>query len=341
MLLAKVCLAVFMQMKARWQLGIGLVLLFTVCQANVIGTCREQYQMNHPPTPPPQGLVANSGLVPKFTPDFWKGQLQRRVPAGAVLSGILEDDLSSAKSKAHDIFAIGLEDGFALNGEEVIPAGSKIVGTVLSVTSAKELRHGHPGKLEVSLKTLVLPDGRHIPFCGFIDSNPNHLSQNEPHKRYPGKSMAEYGQSLGAFFGSFTSGIGLALNRRQRGQEFKLQKGEVLPVRLSRSLDMLPLVKPADPLVPGLAGSKSPYPGPSIAPENGGIAPMSQQEPLSVPSKGLMAKQYALVPGLVGPDPDVPVVPQTSLRAPVKDLNSVFNEPIQPRPVIDFAEEPF
>ncbi|HEY9870236.1 MAG TPA: hypothetical protein V6D08_13800 [Candidatus Obscuribacterales bacterium] len=318
--------------------------LAVVCALDLLGVsapaqAREQYQMNHPAGQPPQAPVGGAnpfGMVPKFSPDFWRVQLANRVPAGTVLSGILENDLSSGKNKAGDIFEVKLQDGFVVNGVEVVPRNSKIIGHVSSAVPAKALRHGHPGKLTVSLQTLVTPDGRSVPFHGFIDQNPNHLSKQEPPKRHAGHHFSDIGQSVASFAGSFTSGIGVVLNKRHRGLDFQLDKGEVLPIRLNRSLDM-PAAGAAQagsaPAVPGLAtGTAAGVPGPAPI-----AAPAAQNQPA-------VARQF--VPGLVGPDPDAPpVVTTPTAAAPpavppaaVEDPNAIFQQSLRPRPLADMPD---
>src|SRR4029453_8845097 len=86
----------------------GLVLaIMLVLQTAQAVSARDPWQISHPPAPPQAPIASGSnpfGMVPKFDPDFWKGQLANRVPAGTVLSGILEDDLSSSSNKVGDIF---------------------------------------------------------------------------------------------------------------------------------------------------------------------------------------------------------------------------------------------
>jgi hypothetical protein len=300
---------------------------------------REQHQMNHPagqPPPVPAGGANPFGLVPKFTPDFWKAQLANRVPAGTVLSGILENDLSSGKNKTGDIFAVKLQDGFVVNGVEVIPRNSKIIGHVSAAIPARSLRHGHPGKLTVSLQTLVTPDGRSVPFHGFIDQNPNHLSKQEPPKRHAGHHFSDFGQSVASFAGSFTSGIGVVLNKRHRGLDFGLDKGEVLPIRLNRSLAMPAAASAAAPAVPGLAAGAAP-----VAPGLPAVAGQPASTPIGMPAaQNQAAPNRQLVPGLVGPDPDAPPVVNTpAAPAPtVEDPNAIFQQSLRPRPLADMPD---
>lgn len=291
------------------------------------GLAREQWQVQHPGGPPPTGPISLRGgvspasldLVPKIGADFWKGKTQQHISYGTVFSGILQEDISSLESKPGDLFQLELQDGYFQNGLVLIPPHSKILGTITTVTPAKNLRFGQPGRIDVSLQSLVFPDGASMPIHAFIDQNPNHAPKEEAQTRYAGFSLKDYGQSVSSFFGSFTTGIGRCMNKKNRGLDFKLKKGEVVPIRLTRSLDI------AEP------GSR---PG------------LAQTAPGGPPA----------VPGLVGPDPDAPVIkpavpanqmaPQAGLQAspglltlpPAGDPNGIFNQPIRPLPLSDMPD---
>ena len=263
---------------AKACLSMALLLLF-----GQSALCKEQWDINHgannPPVDPrfmPGGI--HSGFVPKVTPDFWKGQMAHRVPAGTVLTTILEDNLNSGKNKKGDTFTLTLQDGFIVDTKVLVPANSKIIGTVLSVTSAKKQRGGMPGTMDISLQSLVFPDGRHLPIFANIDSNPNHAIGGPPKHRYAGAAIADYGQSLKAMAFSFVTGPGFMMNKMNRGLEFQVDKGEAIPVRLTRSMevpDALPQNMIAQPasggaggfggVGSGLTASQVPYPPKTIA----------------------------------------------------------------------------
>jgi hypothetical protein len=303
-----------------------LALTLIVLTAIMPAESREPWQMKQPPGEPPQKALlmpggAYSGMVnvPQDGKDFWQQAAFNRVPVGTVLSGTLEEDLSSETTVAGQYFGILLEDGFEVNGYAVIPPRSRILGVVTLATPAKLMRHGHSGSLQVSLTSLVFPDGRNFPFSGFIDHNPNLQQREVPKSRYAGQDMRDYGQSVKSMFGQFTSGLAPVLNARSRGNDFGLQKGSLLPIRLNRSLDLM--------------AAHAVVQNPAYKTQ------VAQWQAKS------MAQASPAVPGLVGPDPDnpafanIPVAPTGYMgKSQSSDPNNVFNIPIQPAPLSQMAD---
>lgn len=266
-----------------------LSLLFVQAQNQSV-YARNQWDINHgasnPPVDPRFNAGGNmSGQVPAFHPSFWQGNhpsLGNQIQTGTVLTAILEDDLHSGKNVSGDSFALTIEDGFATNGNMLIPPKTKIIGTVTSTSPAKYTKQGIPGQMDVSLQSLVFPDGVTVPFHGFIDGNPNHLPKKSPKHRNHGQDLRDFGQSVSSMLGSFTSGFNFVHARRHRGIDFILEKGEAIPVRLTRSLQIpqseikpitaqtapgtgaatVPGLVPAQP-VPGLAGISGTGSGPN------------------------------------------------------------------------------
>ncbi len=162
-----------------------------------------------------------------------------------VLTGILDEDISSKSSKVGDVFAIVLEEGYVASGKVLIPNGAKIIGSITGVTSAKSLSNGYPGSVQVSLQSLVLPDGSNMPIYAFIDYNPSLNRAPQAKQRNNGIPVAQYGRSITSglmtSLGSFGNRAGLPMNNvnyKRAGSEFLLKKGEMLPVRLNRDLDL-------------------------------------------------------------------------------------------------------
>lgn len=278
--------------------GLSILSLLIILTQSQATQARNQWDINHgasnPPVDPRFNTGGNmSGQVPAFHPSFWQGNhpsLGNQIQTGTVLTAILENDLHSGKNANGDSFALTIEDGFATNGNILIPPKSKIIGTVTSTSPAKYSKHGAPGQINISLQSLVFPDGVTVPFHGFIDGNPNHLPKKSPKHRNHGQDLRDFGQSVSSMFGSFTSGFNFVHARRNRGVDFVLEKGEAIPVRLTRALQIPQSeVKPiaAQPMpgnVPGLSpaaasmtspgpGSPQPVPGlagmPSAAPNPG------------------------------------------------------------------------
>jgi hypothetical protein len=274
-----------------------------------------------------------SGYVPKVQgTDLWKGQLNNRIPAGTVLTAILEDDLSSGKNKQGDTFALTLDDGWSNGAKLLIPPKSKILGSVMSATSAKFQKGGHPGTMEVSLQTLVFPDGSHYPIFAFIDGNPNSKHKSPPKVRNLGQNIADYGQSVAAMATSFVTGPGYMMSKLNRGLEFQMDSGDAVPIRLTRSLDIKPsatassaggnpsgLPFPPNTQVPGLVDPTGPIqiPGfvPGYVPQNG-YAPQQGYAPPAVPTANAN-----------GMPPVAPPIGQQGV-----DPNAVFNQPVGQHP---------
>lgn len=332
----------------RWVKPV-IAALFVFVLSGGPGLARNQWDINHGGNNPPQdprfapGGVY-SGYVPQFTPDFWTNALSNRIPIGTVLSVILEDDLSSAKNKAGDTFTLTLQDGFVLNGHQLVPPNSKIIGTVNSVTPAKSLKGGHPGKLQISLQSLVFPDGRHIPLYAFIDCNPNHMQKQPPKVRHLGKSIADYGESVGAMFGSILTGPGFMMNKRNRGLDFTLDKGEVLPVRLTRTL-----------IIPESQNLIAQPPG-AIPASSGGVdgKPLGGSASGGSPSSGQLPFSPQPVPGLIDPSGPVQIPAQSAAPVPSGgtssapfppgasqgDPDAIFNRPLN-SPQLQEMPDPF
>jgi hypothetical protein len=284
-------------------LALMAVVIFTQGQAFARNSW-QNYDPNQPPpqTPPPHGAVipGTNGFVPKVTSDFWQQQLSNRIAAGTVLSGILEDNLSSLKSKRGDIFSIRLQDGFAVNGNQIVPPNSRIVGTVTDVVSAKSYRQGAPGTLSVSLQSLVLPDGRNIPFFGFIVWDPT-MAKHQPSKN--GKPVSDTVNKIDrmgtGLLGTIGARVGIAVARPRMfdpGEEFAIDKGEVLPVRLNKAL----IIQPA-----GQVASNTFNPMGTNMPENTlpqQIVKPTPWSPANFSSNPNGVNAPPAVPGLVGPD---------------------------------------
>lgn len=306
---------------------------------------REQWQIdrpNPPPTIPPSfsqnphsqlGVPGslNQGSPPSHMIPGHPGSshhinqiLSTRIPVGTVLTGNLDTELSSKKSKTGDIFAIVLPEGFVNQGLVVIPPGSKIVGTVVNSISARDMTRGMPGQLRVGLQSLVFPDGRTTKFHGFIDRNPAHEMDEEPKTRFSGFNLGDYGQQVKGMLGSFAGGIPWIHNTRIKGKDFEIEAGRSVAVKVNRTIDlnsMTPALGPGSGFVPGVVA-----PPPQAVSGSGSVPGMvpglvhganPNPNPVSVP--GMSAgtnynygnSRPQGVPGLVGQDPQLATTKQT------------------------------
>ncbi len=190
--------------------------------------------------------------------------INSRIGAGSVLTGVLGDDISSRKSLSGDLFSIVLVDGYSQNGNELIPRGARIIGkVVVAAPAAIQRQRGASGNVEIGLTTLVFPDGRSTPFTGFIDRNPAHDMKKAPIVRGPGLSMSDYKSSVGSMVNSMTFGLTRRSSRAYRGKDLLLEEGDVVPVRLTRSVDLTKMTPPTAPPNAPLANpfTAGPMPG--------------------------------------------------------------------------------
>ena len=140
-----------------------------------------------------------------------------------------------------------------------------------------------------------------------------------PITRGPGMSMSDYKGAVGSMFGSFTSGIGAVRRRTNRGKDLLLQEGDVVPVRVTRSVDltkMSPPTQPAAPLANPYSNSGAPggnvtgtaY-GAGIAP---GSAPMTNpmSSPMTNPMSAPLGYQPMQQPGQSAISGDAPLLPK-------------------------------
>lgn len=341
-------------MISRQQNASACLLAALICLISSPVGARNQWDINHGasnPTPDPRFAPGGSmsGYMPKGSAiqGFWQGQIANRIPAGTVLTGILEHDLSSAKNNVGDTFTITLEDGYSTNGNSLIPPLSKIIGSVSAVTPAASLRGGHPGRMDISLQALVFPDGSHMPIHAIVDGNPVSVHKGPPQKRNLGVAISDYGESVSAFGASFIGGIGAVQAKRNRGLDFVIDSGEAIPLRLTSSLDLPQQAR--ERMVSGSPMGGAPMGG---APINGSF---NNQSPYPQSNGG------GAVPGLV--DPSGPVyIPPAPVRSqgmqqqqqqpypgaqpgyggnapqPYQDQNPVFAQPVNPQPLNEFPD---
>ncbi len=277
-----------------------LTLILTAFAGLGPAEARKVYMPGQDPPGPPPGSVQPS-MTKDHAMELVKQITGSRIQAGTVLNGVLDDDVSSKKSKVGDVFSISLPEGLQREGQELLPKMTKIVGTVTSVLSAKIQRPGMPGNIGISLQTLVLPDGRHMQFHGFMEHNPL-LNSKRSAFYNPATTVAKYGRSVThGLTSSILGGTGIRYAKRQIGPELLLEKGEPIVLKVNRTLDLNTLQAPAaQGFVPGIAGN-TPYSPQGTAP--GLVGPNAMMVPGgAVPGMvppGMVAP--GMVPGMAAP----------------------------------------
>ncbi len=261
-------------------------------------------QGSHPITPRNMGTGSIGANI-------WNNAGSTRVPIGTLLSGTLEDDLSSGKNKRGDVFSIRLEDGYFKNNIEVVPRHSRIVGSVINVVPSRNSGMGHPGNLQVNLQTIVFPDGSNTPISGFLVHNSNMDETQNPRKAnvgsaasyYPKATMSSLGMVGRTLSGRF---LGMKPAPRIKGSEFKMGKGEILAVRLNRALDLTHMSPPPTGFAPG-----------------------------NLPQPGLASPT---VPALNSGQPLLPVPRPAPGLNPAINPNQIFESPVGPKPGLNIPD---
>lgn len=250
----------------------------------------------------------------RFSLNYWKQPNYLKI--GAILNGVIEDDISSNRSKPGDSFTITLVNGYSDDGIEILPRQTRIVGTIVSAMPAK-MMHGYmPGKLEVSLQTMVFPDGRHTRFYGYLAHNPVSDYKTNPRNKTIKEDFANYGlllrNSVTGFLGTVSRHAGLPLGTvfgRYSGPEFKIEKGELLATQVSRSIDLSHMDQ-----INGTAGTNS-WKQPTVPINTGSRAFVSGNANDMPP----MAPSIVRAPNMMPDHPQLPGVANSP------DPNQIFN----------------
>lgn len=268
-----------------------------------------QYQPQYPPPAPYQaGAYAQPG--PGYPP-LQGGYAQQAPypPPGAALQGrvttvasgtqfqaTLKNGLDSETTVVGEPVEATLSAPILQGGVAVVPAGSKVLGSVTNVVSARRFKFGANGKIDIKFTSVETPDGRKIPLSASIDENSLSLSGGTTGGRI-GKSLlttgvgagggAALGTALGAIVGAtgggqvgrstgmgaafgtaLGGGVGLVGAGVRKGSELKIKAGSSLPVKLTDNMQVtaaVPVYAPPQqyPGYPqGYAPPQQTFPGP-------------------------------------------------------------------------------
>ncbi|RTL46157.1 MAG: hypothetical protein EKK48_02130 [Candidatus Melainabacteria bacterium] len=268
-----------------------------------------QYQPQYPPAAPYQ-TGAYAQPVPGYPPlQGGYAQPAPYPPPGAPLQGrvttvasgtqfqaTLKNGLDSETTVVGEPVEATLAAPILQGGVEVVPAGSKVLGSVTNVVSAKRFKFGANGKIDIKFTSVETPDGRKIPLSASIDENSLSLSGGTTGGRV-GKSLlttgvgagggAALGTALGAIVGAtgggqvgrstgmgaafgtaLGGGVGLVGAGVRKGSEIKIKAGSSLPVKLTDNMQVtaaMPVYAPPPQYggyPQGYAPPQQAYPGP-------------------------------------------------------------------------------
>lgn len=225
----------------------------------------QQYQ---PAYAAAQPQSAPYGAPPNYAapPNYLQGGLAV-VAAGTKFRAQLKNTLDSGSTQPGEEVQATLGEPLYSNGAEVVPAGSRLIGNVTNVVSAKRFHAGANGKIDIKFTAIETPDGRKFPLQASVDGTQVHLSGGTTGGRV-GKGLmttavgagsgAALGTALGAIVGATSGGghvgksvamgavFGTALGGGvgavggvvRKGSEVKLTAGMPLPVQLDQAFQI-------------------------------------------------------------------------------------------------------
>jgi hypothetical protein len=191
------------------------------------------------------------------------------IGAGTKFQANLKNTLDSGSTQPGEEVQATVDQPIYANGQEVVPSGSRLIGNVSNVVSAKRFKAGANGKIDIRFTSIETPDGRRFPLSASVDGTQIHLTGGSTAGRV-GKGVmttaigagsgAALGTALGAIVGATSGGghvgkatgmgavFGTALGGGvgavgavvRKGSEVKITAGTSLPVKLDQSLQLSP-----------------------------------------------------------------------------------------------------
>ncbi|MCC6979860.1 MAG: S-layer homology domain-containing protein [Candidatus Melainabacteria bacterium] len=214
--------------------------------------------------PPMQPQFPQAGGYPPANP-YLSGRVAV-VAAGTKLQASLKNTLDSGSTQPGEPVEATLGAAIYSGSMEVVPAGSKLVGQVTNVVSARRFKFGANGKIDIRFTQIETPDGRRVPLSASIDDNQLRLTGGTTAGRV-GKGLvttgvgaaggAALGTALGAIVGATGGGqvgrstgmgavFGTALGGGvgavgavvRKGSEITIPAGTNLPIQLDESMQV-------------------------------------------------------------------------------------------------------
>lgn len=221
------------------------------------GAAQGQYyppQGGAPPSqyyPPPGGYLQGGAAI---------------IAAGTHFQAALKNSIDSGSSQVGEEIQATLNSPLYSNGAPVVPAGSRLIGQITNVVSARRFQFGANGRVDIRFTSIETPDGRRFPLSASVDTSQLRLSGGSTGGRV-GKGLmtvgagaaagALFGTALGPIVGATSDGragkatgmgavFGTAIGAgagavgaaARKGSEVKIPAGTALPIQLDESLQV-------------------------------------------------------------------------------------------------------
>ncbi len=166
----------------------------------------------------------------------------RTAPAGTVLSVRFLDGLSSHTSAPGETFRAEVAQEVSVGGEVVVPAGSRVVGTVADAHSARKI--GGRAILSLRFHTLELPDGESVPIdASFATAGRSQTPRDAAIIGGGTLGGAILGEAIhegeGGVIGAVVGGIAGAVGaKRTQGRPVEVPAGTVMSIELTQPISV-------------------------------------------------------------------------------------------------------
>ncbi len=201
------------------------------------------------------------------------------VPAGTPVSVTISQALSSEFTRVGETFTASLSSPIYAGSSLLAPAGSQVQGQVVNVESAG--RTGRPGSMDLRLTNIITPDGHRIPLSASIDQTTFKLEADSGRVSHFAKAGV-VGAGAGALSGlvgaaisggkkgkataigtGIGAGTGLLVGAVQKGAEFVIQSGTMLPFKLDQAIQSAAQSAPVQEFNPGYSNPGSGFQDPN------------------------------------------------------------------------------
>lgn len=193
-------------------------------------------------TTPPVAAAGTSPPEGASEPTFFQRIFQREpetrtAPAGTLLGVRFLDSLSSHTSAAGETFRAEVAQEVSAGGRVVIPAGSRVVGTVADAHPARKI--GGRSILSLRFHTLELPNGESVPIAAsFATAGRSQAPRDAAIIGGSTLGGAILGEAIhegeGGIIGAVVGGIAGAVGaKRTQGRPVEVPAGTVMSIELN------------------------------------------------------------------------------------------------------------
>ena len=196
-------------------------------------------------------LILLSTSFPAQSQNVYQGQVSF-VPAGTPVAVTMNQTLSSEFTRVGETFTANLASPIYAGSEMIAGPGSQVQGQVVAVEPGG--RGGKAGSMDLRLVAIITPDGRRIPLSATVDQTTFELQADGGRTSHLIKTTA-IGAGSGALGGlvmnaigggqkgkgaaigtGVGAGIGLLGGAIQKGKQFILTSGTVIPFKLDQAI---------------------------------------------------------------------------------------------------------